>query len=665
MLLIVNNSIYQYYIKILLSTFRRKSVRKVKLTRKIFAAALIYWVTASHSYSEFTDVEKRLLSDCKGINAGLGTSHQSIAEFIQLNPKSPVGPFLMGRFFRIDGQPSYAISFLDAAEKLLALLEQPDLRTTQILRAAILHERYSALNSLDQQESAENALRVFISSGYDQFKTDITEELLLIRTDIQGELFNCLLKQGKLEEASALLKANNIDTNDISARLNAARIDREARLLFRSNPGDEKVLILYREAIALLRDIHLKDSGLWATAAFHEKRSGNYSEAISLQRAILDVGGPEDLHLFAEPLAVWATNGLQWDEAIQKFALSRKQLAGRYAYIRENLEPNLRLDVAQFFLLHGDIDDALKHTKDLVDNPHRNFTDTNSLDYWVAGACITRAQALRLRGYYLTAASTNADVWKRIQIWWERIGLQTEYSSVAAQFRRSVFGQLSERIPPRDFLGLARVPEWLWPEVIHMIGLAEAQRLVESFPAKGRYGQRVMPWINTLLAYADKDWPAVLRHSQAAQLAFVGDGDAVLRMQTLLAQAESLRHLNRGAEAKPLYEQIARVCPGLVPIMEATLPLKSYDNIPSNIPFTASEKSGFRLLIATKSNVSKTPNVVTHQLIAADGSILRELELAKKNFPSLAVYETLFIGPNHLSDVEKETLNGRNLLLSR
>ena len=607
------------------------------------------------AHAAFTEVEKQLLIACEGSKVGLGASKQAIDLFIRQQPSSPVGPYLLARFFRFDGQPTRAFESLSTSGAAVPQVVDPE---TKALRGAILRERYAVLDSLDQQVAAEAELRAYQAAGYDKLAARMPGESSDPEdAKVDGDLFECLLKQGKLKAAASVLAAIAPDPAIATTRQQADDLNRRARLLFRQDASDPKVLDLYREAVSFFKGQRQLDAGLLATAAFHERRNGHFAEANALQKSVVSMGGPQSLHLMSLPLADWALANLRWDDAIPAYALSWAQLAGRYAYIRENMELDLRLSVTQFYLLHGNGVDAMGLSSGLVEKPLRNFASTNSLEFWLAGACLTRSQVLRLRDQSLAAAAADAPLASQCRVAKDRLCIKAELTSTAMQFRRSLLVQLAAPVPPRDFLGLAKAPEWLWPEALRLLGAAEARRLIETYPVCGVYGERITPWIRVLLAYGEKDWAGVVRLAPAALAALPADGDSVLRLQVELALAEAYAREGRNGDALPLYTHVLRECPGLFPLMEANLPLRPSPGIPSGLPHTLSAPAGFMLTVVPADSSAKGATV-RYTLAAADGTPLREVVLPQHPEPGVSAYEALFVGPRRLTESEKASLGG-------
>lgn len=161
-----------------------------------------------------------------------------------------------------------------------------------------------------------------------------------------------------------------------------------------------------------------------------------------------------------------------------------------------------------------------------------------------------------------------------------------------------------------------------------------------------------------MLAYGDEDWAAVLRLAPAAIHALPNDGDAILHLQVELAQAEALWREGRAAEAMPLYAHVVRECPGLIPLMEASLPLRPAVGFPSGLPCTRTDLRGFRL-VGVAVETSGTAPGIRYSLATADGVVLREGELPRLPEVGLSAWEGLFVGPMRLAETEKAGLDGR------
>ena len=627
--------------------------------RKIAFFCSIFWWAVGSGFdlrAALTAQEKQLLTACGGQKVMLGTADVLIRDFIKAQARSPVGPYLQARFFRMDGQPLRAIESLrDAARLLKDANYTPDNEVIS-LDVAIKRERFYCFDSLDRQFDAERALLELQRTGHDRETSGLPGDE--VDWDGYSHLFECQLKLGKLLDAGALLSKHAPNMEGSLPQVRADHIDSLARLRFRQEPGAVQVLQMYREAVELLRGSKRLDPSIWSTAAFHERRNGFFTSAEDLQRQIGGSGGPDSLGISALQLLDWAAADLRWRDALGAVRQGWAQLGTRYPFIRENGEKDLLLAIARLQLLHGDPDSALTASAGLAEKPVRNFAGTGSFEHWLAGAALTRSEVLRQRESRLTAAWLDASVRERGQILIERVRLGAERFELGQLFRRCVREQMSDKLPPRDFLALAKAPEWLWIEAIRLVGVAEARRLVRAYPVGGKYGARINPWIEILLAYCEKNWAEVMKRAPACLSAMPEDGDAVMRMQVTAALAEALSRSGQQSASLHHYASVMRICPSILILMDGVLPIATGRSALPNTADIAPNPVGFRLVIDPLGAVNGA-NGFRQRLQLPKGGDVSSSERADGADRAVVRFDALFSMPDRYSDADKAILSGK------
>lgn len=495
-----------------------------------------------------------------------------------------------------------------------------------------LAETYRFLRRYDLQRSV---LAAYTNLNYDSYVLRLRNKVPFAAWQVE---LRALLAMGATQEASAVLASarampglNNAENADLELL--------DLRTAFASSGDSAAALARLRSLIATA-----PSSTLQREAAFHALRCLHYSDA---QTWLLDSTRRPNFRLdTSQPwleLAKLYTQQGRWLDARAALQQAYPWLRAKSPHIRIELDKDLTLGVAQFYIAAGYQDRALHILRPLRNKPVRASYTASSADQWIAGWAVTYAAAARqarwlARCYPLPLSNA----WHVTE--WHMDTLFNQ-SLCRRKLRAALLKQHVDNIALRDALAVAYLPPWMWHEMPRLLSSAQVENLLRILPLTGRQAEVIAPVLHLYCARWRGDWPTIAA-SAPHVLKQLPAEEAILIAQVQVMLAEALRRSDTLAPAMQHFAAALATVPAAFAHMEIPVPLDiAASRLPSdlatiirNMPCVLPVPGGFTLAVlvdeADKSAISVTmpqgtPLVVTasdtdpiHALVRALSSSL-------------------------------------------
>ena len=486
------------------------------------------------------------------------TSPVEIRKVAQQFPgDSPLRALLLGRSASVEGIHAQAIRLTEAAVKALDLepgLADPAAGETGPARWHAMSLYWLARCLLDAGKDAEHlaTLERYRTLGYARF-----EEINQLK--IAGVYFeiSALLKRGEVSRAKALLmtvREGGLNTPPLKST-DAAALDLE---LMEAEGASVSELLKVNLDLSQQHRANGGDAGTdpLSTLAFYALRDGDFRQA---RQALEECGKRMNAKASFHPHRALAEMDLaagDWDAAGRQLADCWKWQKTKRAGIRQELEKETLLTVANNYLARGYPADALRLTGPLLDNGVRGGFRSSRPEKWEAGLCLTTVAALRMQ-------TTGT--------WDGALNLPSRFL-LEERFRSCISVQLSGNQRKISFEDLMDCPDWLWGEAFRCLGPAMASRLMADYPPTGKLASAKLAAAQVEVAQLSGEASAVLRWAQPALDGLPNDCK-LLRMRIHAARAAASWAMGDRGKALGDWELVMQEAPSMMPLTGSRLPV--------------------------------------------------------------------------------------------
>ena len=447
-------------------------------------------------------------------------------------------------------------------------------------------------------------------------KTDISrradQELnrfLVIQNHLRVQMRTTIRLLAQLDETLGIKEAEGMDVAEL-LKVNAGAVEAQRA------KGDEV------------------DSGLLSTLAYYAQRNGDFRTA---RQAFEECARLVDAQTTYHPYRSLAEMELaagHWQEADSMLENCWKWQKTKRAGVRQELEKETLLTVANGYLARGYPDDAWRVVQPLLENGVRGGFRSSRPEKWEAGLCLTAIAALRMK-------SENA---------WDS-GLDgTQRVLIEARLGACIARHLSNNQRKMSFEDLVDCPDWLWGEFFRCLGPVLAEHVIITYPPTGTLASAKIAAASLEVARQRGKHRLVLEFAQKALDGLPTDC-ALLRMRILTAQAEALWSLGQRDNALSCYEAVLTKTPSLIPISGTRLPVSFDGRIDSQ--FMRPDPAGLRL------RSSADVKQVTWTLESPSGKVIRQASTSTRTSGGPASLELIFRCDAPLTTGMMNQLEGR------
>ena len=369
--------------------------------------------------------------------------------------ESPLRFLLLGRSASIEGAHARAIRFLETAVRMM----ESDKQGGDATKSARWHAYglyWLARCLLDAGKDVEQieVLAKYRSEGYAGCEAINQIKVPAVYFEVLA-----LLKKGDVDLARKILtqaREGGGQTPPLS-RMDCAQLDLELKEaegmdvaeLFKANANEVDAQRAKREEV---------DSGLLSTLAYYAQRNGDFRTARqSFEECAKRVDAQTTYHPYRS-LAEMELSAGHWQEANRMMDNCWKWQKTKRAGVRQELEKETLLTVANGYLARGYPEDAWRVLQPLLENGVRGGFRSNRPEKWEAGLCLTAITALRMK-------TENA---------WDD-GLDgTQRILLEARLRACIARHLAHNHRKMSFEDLVDCPDWFWGEFFRCLGPALA-----------------------------------------------------------------------------------------------------------------------------------------------------------------------------------------------
>jgi len=549
----------------------------------------------------------------------------------QFAAESPLRFFLLGRSASIEGAHARAIRFLETAVRMM----ESDKQGGEAAKSARWHAYglyWLARCLLDAGKDREQieVLAKYRSEGYAGF-----EEINQIKVAAAYFEVLALLKKGDVDLARKVLAQAREGSGKIPplSRMDCAQLDLELKEaegmdvaeLLKVNSGTVDAQRAKGDEV---------DSGLLSTLAYYALRNGDFAPARqAFEECARSVDAQTTYHPYRS-LAEMELAAGHWQEADRMMEDCWKWQRTKRAGIRQELEKETLLTVANGYLARGYPGDAWRVVQPLLENGVRGGFRSSRPEKWEAGLCLTAITALRMK-------SENA---------WDS-GLDgTQRVLIEARLRACVARHLAGNQRKMSFEDLVDCPDWLWGEFFRCLGPALAEHVIATYPPTGNLAAPKTAAASLEVARLRGNPTLVLKLAQKATDGLPADC-ALLRARILAARAEALWSLGQHENALACYEAVLTEVPSMIPVSGTRLPVSCDGKVDSH--FMRLDPAGFRL----RSNANAKQ--VTWILEGPTGKVIREVITNTRKTGDSAVPESIFRPDNPTTTELMNLLEGR------
>jgi tetratricopeptide (TPR) repeat protein len=491
----------------------------------------------------------------------------------QLPSDSPLRYLLLGRSSSIEGSHARAIRFFELAIKMMGNAKNhQDINASARWRAYGLYWLARCLLDAGMDEEQLEILERYRSSGYAAY-----EQLNEIKVPAAYFEVLALLKKGDVELAVKILSQSREGGGKTPSlnSMHAALLDMEVKEAQGVDVAD--LLKVSNVEVDARRASGKKlDSGLLSNLAYYSLRNGDFAIARkAFEECALNVNSQATYHPYRS-LAEMELSAGNMEGASRMIDHCWKWQKTKRAGIRNELEKETLLTVANFYLALGYPEDAWRLVQPLLENGVRGGFRSSRPEKWQAGLCVTAVSALRVK-------SNN---------FWESAKDKAQRELIESRLRASIFSHLSNNHKRMSFEDLIDCPDWLWGEFLRCLGPALAERIIAYYPPSGNLAPSKKAAISLEIAKLRGNHSGVLDFAQVALKSLPVDCD-MLRLRIIAAQADALWSLGRHQESLIGFENVLIKYPSLIPISDVRLPIYSDKKVTCH--FMRSDISGFRL----------------------------------------------------------------------
>ena len=510
--------------------------------------------------------------------------------------ESPLHFLLLGRSASIEGAHSRAIRFLESAVGIM----ESDRQGGDSADAARWHAYglyWLARCLLDAGKDGEQieALAKYRGAGYARF-----EKINQIK--VPGAYFEviALLKKGDVDLARKILAQaregtlkspplNSMDCAALDLELKEAE-GMDVAELFKVNADAVEAQRAKGEEV---------EGGSLSTLAYYALRNGDFGTARqAFEECARSVDAQTTYHPYRS-LAEMELAAGHWQEANRMMENCWKWQKTKRAGVRQELEKETLLTVANGYLARGYPEDAWRVVRPLLENGVRGGFRSTRPEKWETGLCLTAITALRMK-------PDNA---------WEAGKDGTQRVLIEARLRACVSWHLANNQRKMSFEDLVDCPDWLWGEFFRCLGPALAEQVIATYPPTGRLAPAKIAAASLEVARLRGDHARVLESAQFALAALPADC-ALLQTRILAARAEALWSLGQRESALACYESVMADAPSMIPVSGTRLPISSDGTAYGQ--FVRPEPEGLRM------RSSADAKQVTWTLVSPSGKVIRQ-----------------------------------------
>ena len=549
----------------------------------------------------------------------------------QFAVESPLRFLLLGRSASIEGAHARAIRFLETAVRMMESDKQGgDAAKSARWHAYGLYWLARCLLDAGKDREQIEVLAMYRTAGYAGF-----EEINQIKVPAAYFEVLALLKKGDVALARKILAqareggANTPPLNSMYSALLDLELKEAQGMdvaeLFKVNASAVEAQRAKGEEV---------DSGLLSTLAYYAQRNGDFRTARQAFEECTRLVDAQTTYHPYRSLAEMELAAGHWQEADRMLENCWKWQKTKRAGVRQELEKETLLTVANGYLARGYPEDAWRVVQPLLENGVRGGFRSSRPEKWEAGLCITAITALRMK-------TENA---------WDS-GLDgTQRVLIEARLRACIARHLANNQRKMSFEDLVDCPDWLWGEFFRCLGPALAEHVIATYPPTGTLAGAKISAASLEVARQRGNHRLVLEFAQKALDGLPTDC-ALLRMRILTARAEALWSLGQHENSLTCYEAVLTEAPSMIFISGIRLPVTYDGKVDSH--FMRLDPTGFRL----RSNADA--NQTTWILENPSGKVIRQASTSTRTSGGPALLEVIFRCNTLLTTEMMNQLEGR------
>jgi len=522
-----------------------------------------------------------------------------------------------------------------------------------------------AYGAMDRRTEQLEVLDAYDVLGYSDYK-DLNN---IPRSTFKMRIV-ALVKLDRIEEARTKVEQEQTATD-------SPRIHRKLRalaILIQRFSGTEDNSI-YSAYTKLIQDYQVAredaPGSLVGGQALYAIRTGHYDEAKRLWKQGLARNAPKSSFHPLRNLVRLHTAAGSWKEAKESLSSCWNWQSAKYSYIRQELDKETRLRLAEFYLASGYPEKAWKTVSavplDLLNNPLRSGFRFSFSEQWEAGLVLVACQSLAQMNRQERELRSGR-FWFN---WNPAVYIAMLKNSIVRarlerRFRNLIVSQLEQELPLRNACALVDTPYWLWGAAINLLGPEVSGKLFDRYPLRGAQAELFSDALRADIAYSARRWQAVVEYCDAAMDAIPSE-EQLLRARMLALRGVALQHTGREKDGVYVLAQAYRIQPSVFRSLGIRIPLnRAETELPSTLASSPSldvrAGTGFAI------TMSETGNGWQYRLIAPDGTelqchaLISDSSLDEKDYKNWLISEfhkILLCSGSELTSREMNQIEGR------
>lgn len=509
-------------------------------------------------------------SDCHGKfgKVSIRASKEEADKIRVQKPDSFVSELVLGKIEYNNGQFPKALMHFRKARAGMELSPGFKSKPGDIPWHAItLNSMILSLDAMDRISQELAVIDDYLKNGYDKLESANPDLRAVEPLKIWA-----LIKSGKknkaLDLAQKKLKQRGLTPEE--------KIDAEtiyANTVFANFPDGKKAFELYCEVIKDGRAIGPEGNLPYGNAAFHFMRNGKYGEAedLLMESSKFPVANSESFPCLT--LAEMYTSSCEWGKSFAAYKQSWNWILMKHAYIRQELDKDLKLSVAQYYLAAGYPDRALLFSTPLLSNSIRAGFTSRSADFWKAGAVLTSLSALRQTEIIRRDVSA-LEGWKGFwkNIWDSSCNFLITRENLEEELRGLIISQSEASDKPRDFLAFANCPTWLWPEMAMHLSPRITEKIIRDYPLQGAQSQFFDRAFTAEILFAKGEQENIIKTVESALESLPAE-ERIMRARMLAIRGASLARDGMTDKALESLSEAYQIDPAVFRLLGIKLPL--------------------------------------------------------------------------------------------